>query len=81
MIQDGCLDDGPQGPYVDFIYGLHLWSCEWSYSARVSHLIFSSDGALGQIGCKHGPCMACSDRFEIDVRGLGGHGAHPNGNG
>ena len=28
MIKDGCLEDGPQGPRVDAIYGLHLWSCE-----------------------------------------------------
>ncbi|CAE7638651.1 cpsA2, partial [Symbiodinium microadriaticum] len=26
MIKDGCLEAGPQGPRVDFIYGLHLWS-------------------------------------------------------
>jgi amidohydrolase len=26
MIKDGCLEEGPQGPRVDFIYGIHLWS-------------------------------------------------------
>jgi amidohydrolase len=28
MIKDGCLEDGPMGPSVDSIYGLHLWSCK-----------------------------------------------------
>lgn len=26
MIADGCLEDGPQGPRVDSVYGIHLWS-------------------------------------------------------
>jgi amidohydrolase len=30
MIKDGCLEDGPMGPNVDEIYGLHLWSCQSS---------------------------------------------------
>lgn len=47
------------GPEVDSIYGIHLWS-------------FS---ALGEVGCSHGPIMAASDKFEIQVRGKGGHGA------
>lgn len=34
---------------------------------------------LGEIGCKEGPVMAFSDRFQIDVKGQGGHGAHPHG--
>lgn len=26
MIEDGCLEDGPFGPKVDSVYGLHIWS-------------------------------------------------------
>lgn len=26
MIDDGCLEDGKYGPYVDEVYGIHLWS-------------------------------------------------------
>lgn len=28
MIKDGVLEDGPFGPSVDAIYGIHLWSCK-----------------------------------------------------
>jgi amidohydrolase len=28
MMNDGCLKDGPFGPEVDSIYGIHLWSCK-----------------------------------------------------
>eukprot|EP00604_Paraphysomonas_vestita_P004110 CAMPEP_0174823842 /NCGR_PEP_ID=MMETSP1107-20130205/28087_1 /TAXON_ID=36770 /ORGANISM="Paraphysomonas vestita, Strain GFlagA" /LENGTH=307 /DNA_ID=CAMNT_0016048097 /DNA_START=299 /DNA_END=1219 /DNA_ORIENTATION=- len=63
MIKDGCLDDGPIGPRVDQIYGLHLWSYN----------------ALGEVGCREGPIMAFSDKFQIDVKGVGGHGANPQG--
>lgn len=51
------------GPKVDVIYGLHLWSM----------------GAMGIIECQGGPVMAASDRFDIDVKGKGGHGAAPQG--
>lgn len=30
MIKEGCLEDGPFGPAVDFVYGLHLWSCTFT---------------------------------------------------
>lgn len=63
MIKDGCLEDGPLGPRVDAIYGLHLWSFD----------------RLGNIGCREGPVMAASDKFEIHVKGKGGHGAAPQG--
>lgn len=63
MIKDGCLEEGPQGPRVDCIYGIHLWS-----PIKMSH-----------VACKDGPMMASSDKFEIDVRGSGGHGAMPQG--
>ncbi len=62
MIKDGCLED-KLGPYVDQIYGIHLWSYD----------------NLGCIGCKDGPIMAASDKFEINVYGKGGHGAAPQG--
>ncbi len=52
MIKDGCLED-KLGPYVDQIYGIHLWSYD----------------NLGCIGCKDGPIMAASDKFEINVYG------------
>jgi len=63
MIKDGVLEEGPQGPRVDSIYGLHLWSF-----AR-----------LGDICCSEGPVMAASDKFYIHVKGKGGHGAAPQG--
>lgn len=28
MIKDGVLEEGPQGPRVDAIYGLHQWACK-----------------------------------------------------
>ena len=28
MIKDGVLEEGPCGPKVDSIYGIHLWSYE-----------------------------------------------------
>ena len=34
---------------------------------------------LGNIYCSVGPVMASSDRFDIVVRGKGGHGAAPQG--
>ena len=37
----------------------------------------SGEGALGRIGLISGPCMAGTDRFEIDVKGVGGHAAQP----
>ena len=63
MISEGVLNDGPLGPYVNEIYGIHLWSYD----------------LLGSIGCQSGPIMAASDMFHIDVYGKGGHGAAPQG--
>ena len=34
---------------------------------------------LGTIGCQPGPVMASSDKFVINVKGKGGHGAAPQG--
>ena len=30
MIKDGCMEEGRMGPAVDFVYGIHLWSCKSS---------------------------------------------------
>jgi len=49
------------GTNVDAVYGAHLWSYD----------------KVGKIGARHGPMMAASDKFEIDVLGKGGHGAAP----
>ena len=62
MIDDGVLEEGPCGPRVDVIYGIHLWSMN----------------PLGTIAATEGPIMAASDQFVIDVRGKGGHGAAPH---
>lgn len=61
MIKDGVLEEGPVGPRVDAIYGIHIWSF----------------GPLGEVLCQEGPVMAASDKFEIEVHGKGGHGAAP----
>lgn len=29
MIHDGCLVEGKLGPYVDEVYGIHLWGCKY----------------------------------------------------
>lgn len=31
MVDEGCLEEGPFGPRVDFVYGIHLWSCKLSF--------------------------------------------------
>ena len=65
MLEEGVLDDAPAsgGIRVDHIFGIHLWS----------YL------PLGSVSVTCGPFMAASDRFDITVRGKGGHGAHPQG--
>lgn len=45
------------------VYGQHLWSY----------------APLGVVSSRLGPLMAASDRFEINVTGVGGHGAVPQG--
>ncbi|WP_088007823.1 amidohydrolase [Indiicoccus explosivorum] len=47
---------------VDVIFGTHLWS------TKPSH----------HIEYRTGPIMAAADRFEINVKGRGGHGAMPH---
>ena len=46
---------------VDYIYGSHIWT----------------PLPFGTIGVKTGPIMAAADRFELTVKGKGGHGAIP----
>ena len=48
---------------VDEIYGMHVWNYQKS----------------GTIGIKTGPVMAAADMFTIDIKGIGGHGATPQG--
>ena len=48
---------------VDEIYGLHVWNYQQS----------------GTIGIKDGPVMAAADMFTITIKGIGGHGATPQG--
>ena len=48
---------------VDEIYGIHLWNYQ----------------KFGTVGVKPGPIMAASDKFVIDIEGIGGHGACPQG--
>ena len=48
---------------VDEIYGIHVWNYQ----------------PVGEVGIKDGPVLAAADMFEIKVRGIGGHGAAPQG--
>jgi amidohydrolase len=66
MMKDGLLDGTNKcaaTPRVDFVYGIHLWSY-----AR-----------LGTVQCSEGPVMAASDKFTVNIKGKGGHGAVPEG--
>lgn len=47
---------------VDAIFGTHLWT----------------PFPIGKIGYRSGPIAAAADRFEIEVKGRGGHGAIPH---
>lgn len=47
---------------VDAIFGTHLWATE----------------STGEIQYRVGPIMAAADRFEITIKGSGGHGAQPH---
>jgi len=62
MVDDGCLTGALIGPPVRAVYGLHGWP----------------EYPLGVVGTRVGPLMAASDRFEILVRGVGGHAAWPH---
>jgi amidohydrolase len=51
-----------ENPRVDVALGIHLWN----------------PLPLGQIGVTDGPTMACADHFDLDIIGVGGHGAQPD---
>ena len=48
---------------VDEIYGIHLWNYQ----------------PYGEVGVKPGPILAAADKFTITIKGIGGHGAAPQG--
>ncbi|MBU1627538.1 amidohydrolase, partial [bacterium] len=48
---------------INEIYGMHLWNYQ----------------PYGEIGVKSGPIMAAADIFDITIKGIGGHGAAPQG--
>ena len=48
---------------VEEIYGLHVWNYQKS----------------GTVGVQDGPVMAAADIFTINIKGIGGHGATPQG--
>ena len=48
---------------VDEIYGLHLWNYQ----------------PYGEIGVQSGSVLAAADIFDITIKGIGGHGAAPQG--
>ncbi|HMN95338.1 MAG TPA: amidohydrolase [Phycisphaerales bacterium] len=62
MVEEGVLDGRVLGPPVGSIFGLHGWP----------------EYPLGVVGTRSGPLLAASDRFEIAVRGVGGHAAWPH---
>ncbi len=62
MCEEGCLDGRVLGPPIERIYGLHGWP-GWT---------------CGVVGTRAGSVFACSDRFEIVVRGEGSHAAFPH---
>ena len=48
---------------LDEIYGIHVWNYQ----------------PFGEVGIKSGPVMASADMFDIKIKGIGGHGAAPQG--
>lgn len=57
------IDDGAlENPHVDRCFALHLYS----------------GLEVGKIGVRDGAFFASSDRFEVTVKGRGGHGAMPH---
>jgi amidohydrolase len=51
-----------EDPTVDLVFGQHV----------------AAELPVGQIELRGGPCMAAADRFEILIKGRGGHGAQPH---
>ncbi len=59
----GMIEGGVlEDPRVDAVFGLHLWNSL----------------PVGKIGVDEGPIMASVDRFDIVIKGVGGHGAYPH---
>lgn len=52
-----------ENPHVDEVYGIHLWNYM----------------PVNSIGIDSGAIMGSSDRFYINVKGIGGHGSMPYG--
>lgn len=48
---------------LDFVYGLH---------------VMGNFGYSGKVGLHPGYALAASDRFDIEIQGVGGHGASPH---
>ena len=48
---------------VDEIYGIHVWNYQ----------------PVREVGITDGPVLAAADMFEIKIKGIGGHGAAPQG--
>jgi len=48
---------------IDEIYGIHVWNYQ----------------PVGEVGVKDGPVLAAADMFDIKIKGIGGHGAAPQG--
>ena len=48
---------------VDEIYGIHVWNYQ----------------PVGEVGITDGPVLAAADMFKINIKGIGGHGAAPQG--
>lgn len=62
MLEDGVLTAGGLLKDIDYFYGIHL----------------SSGIPVGVVATKSGPLMAGIDILEIEVKGVGGHGAMPH---
>ncbi len=56
-----CEQGALDDPPVDAAFALHAWPVL----------------ALGQIGVRSGPALASTNTPKITIRGVGGHGAHP----
>ena len=55
-------DGAMENPHVDAVIGLHL----------------NNDFLTGQVGVGYGIMSAAPDGFQITIKGVGGHGAHPH---
>ncbi len=51
-----------ENPKVDAAFGLHVWN----------------PLEIGEVGLRSGPLLSCADKFQVTVRGEGGHGAAPH---